>query len=243
MKHRKWLGLTFAALLPTLIACGDDGNGSAPDAEPLGSKVVKNRPFQLIAAPYTEIAETAVSLTRDPDTNSIYIDSFYGGAFPEGEVVTVWWAVFNKVSECTSPNAEIGALCGVPDMTANPAVEGALLYAGPHPIGSITVPSGGVDCPPHQICDPTFSERMTLNVIASDAEDDPFKNAGPGNGLNDALNSEIHIILQKHGAALTGDELLSQETEFNGGCKPGQTYEGVDGACALFQVAAFQPAE
>lgn len=250
MGHTKWLCIGLAALLPTLVACGDDGGddgNNTPDAAVVDidadtsvAPVVETKTFQLIADPYTELAGSSITLTRDPANGEVFIDSITATGLPEGEVVTVWWAAFNQVSECTSPNTSLGALCGVPDMTANPPVAGALLYGGPHPDGAVTVDATG---------EATFP-KLTLGVIAADAPADPFKNVGPGNGLNDALASEIHIILQKHGVALTGDELLSQETEFNGGCKTGQTgapdpdaNPPVPSRCALIHVAAFQPAE
>jgi hypothetical protein len=75
------------------------------------NSLVINHPVRLFSDPTIEIAETNAKLTRYADNIAIRADT---AELVPGNVVTLWWAVFNNPEFCVGP-------CAASDLT-NPAV-------------------------------------------------------------------------------------------------------------------------
>jgi hypothetical protein len=136
-------------------------------------------------------------------------------ALPAGEVVTLWWVIFNSPSHCATTT------CGPTDLD-NPLVLGSLQYGG----GAIVGPSGRAD----------FSGFLGLNDNTGFYVLPQFPNMpNPAPGLLSSKDAVVHLVIRKHGPASSDPETLrAQLYTFTGGCS-------VPNACANVQAAAFVP--
>jgi hypothetical protein len=110
-----------------------------------------------------------------------------------GAAYTVWWVVFNNPEYCEGP-------CNGPDLF-NPDVNGIVLYAAGHVIGSDGIGN--------------FAGHLAEGDTSGDSP--PAEFPGLDDGLVDASKAEIHLVLRTHGQPIPG--LVSEQIQtFLGGC-------------------------
>lgn len=146
-------------------------------------------------------------LTRTPGMVTVVVE---GANLEPGDAYTIWWVVFNNPAECSDE-------CGEDDIFTE---SGALNIAG------VEAAEIGIG-------------NATGNIAKADGTAEfgailrpgPFADTGhqllfPAGLVGDALltasgnNAEIHIVIQSHGQARGGPQLLSQLTYFEAGCTP-----------------------
>jgi hypothetical protein len=145
-----------------------------------------------------------------------------------GDVVTLWWVIFNNPEECAGP-------CGEADLFDGPegptGVEPSCLFAD----GSIVGGNGGA----------RFHDRLGIGE-ARDSCIDFFVEAvdgleGQDHGLTNPTGAEIHLVMRSHGPLIPG-MVSEQRSTFGGGCKE-FLGPGVDelqtGQCSDQQFAVF----
>lgn len=130
-----------------------------------------------------------------------------------GNVVTLWWAVFNNPEFCATPS------CTAPDLN-NPLVNGSVQYGG----GSIVGSGGRAD----------FSGYLDEGDNTGFEILPPFPNMpNPAPGIVDAKTATIHLVMRNHGPASADPVVLAQQlTTFLGGCS-------AMNPCANIQAAQF----
>ena len=133
-------------------------------------------------------------LIRD---NSGLTAVFDTSELPAGQVMTLWFIVFNNPEHCsTSP-------CTPPADLFTPGVEGDFHFASGH----VTGDSGNTSFAGHLgVGDTSGSGRVELGI------DD-------GVGLIDPYKAEVLLAIHSHGPALTGRDLKEQLSSFTGGCE------------------------
>ena len=108
---------------------------------------------------------------------------------------TVWWVVFNNPDACEGEGP-----CGPEDLF-NPDVNGVVLYAAGHVIGSDGIGN--------------FGGHLAEGDTSGDSPPAPFP--GLEDGLVDASVAEIHLVVRTHGEAIPG--LVPEQIQtFLGGC-------------------------
>jgi hypothetical protein len=118
----------------------------------------------------------------------------YTGAI-EGDVISLWYGVFNAPENCKDAVVSGIARCGVADLM-DATTDSSIIFAGSAVAGADGVVLFG----------------STLYV--GDAS-----KAQTGMGLKDALKADIHLVPRNHGQASTDPTVLNQQlTTFNGGC-------------------------
>ncbi len=113
---------------------------------------------------------------------------------PGGDVVTMWWVVFNHPENCSGPSAGHPFQCGRSDLS-NPAVEASVLFAA----GRVISAGGAVDYGAH------LSVGDTSGALF-------------GPGLLFPQSAHIHLVLHDHGPA--DPLIISQELHSFGVCNP-----------------------
>jgi hypothetical protein len=113
---------------------------------------------------------------------------------PAGDVVTMWWVVFNHPENCSGPSAGHPFQCGRSDL-GNPAVEASVLYAA----GRITSDGGAANYGAH------LSVGDTSGALF-------------GPGLLFPRSAHVHLVLHDHGPA--DPAIVSQELHSFGVCNP-----------------------
>jgi hypothetical protein len=139
-----------------------------------------------------------------------------------GEVHTLWWIVFNNPSACVGEGADEG--CGEDDIFLEPGVLNvdqvvAARIAIGNATGNVSKSDGTIE----------LGARLQAYAPGAAQADDghqilfvPSVFGGVGNNLltvrpNDA---EIHVIVQGHGQARGGPQILKQLSEVDYGCTP-----------------------
>jgi hypothetical protein len=102
-----------------------------------------------------------------------------------GDVVTVWYVIFNNPGNCSGADAESGPRCGLPDL-GNDKVGLSIMWAA----GSIGGRNGTANWAGH---------------IREGQLNPPHPVFGVGDGLTDARGAEVHLIVHSHGPARPGD--------------------------------------
>lgn len=154
-------------------------------------------------------------LERDDDEVEVRVRT--SGLEP-GNVVTLWWVVFNDRAACDGP-------CDDGDLT-DPDVKVDILYAD----GRIVRGNG----------------RVTLRAELEENDITGSVNEGllglPPVGLLDAEDAEIHVVVRDHGPRIPGLIRLMRTT-FGGGCAgvPPELGGGGPNVCADLQFAVHQP--
>lgn len=114
-----------------------------------------------------------------------------------GATYTVWWVVFNNPAACTHGAGDLQ--CGEGDLApfgGDPAVMSSALWATGHVVGNDGVA--------------TFAAR--LNVGRTHGQ------VLFGDGLLNAHQAEIHLVVRSHGAPIPG-MVKAQTHTFEGGCE------------------------
>ena len=170
-----------------------------------------------------EVANSEMTLVINTNNDTVIgQDVEINGVATVGNVYSLWWVLFNDGSECTAGGLG-GALCNAPDLMAGMGPTMAALGY----VGSDSVVADSTDL--------AFPGPYVLN-LAEVGDTDPNFLFGPG--LTSLEEAEIHLIVQNHGPALTGDLLEAQFTQFNGGCQMGEPNEGM---CSLQYVTSWLP--
>jgi hypothetical protein len=118
-----------------------------------------------------------------------------------GDAYTVWWVIFNDPSQCSAPG------CDEDDLFVNPADPSQGI--DPNGVGVWVGYAAG-----HVVGD---SGRASFAAGLS-AGDTSGTLLGTSAGLDDPFAAEVHLVLRRHGPALTGQALVEQITTFGGGC-------------------------
>ncbi len=113
---------------------------------------------------------------------------------PAGDVVTVWWVVFNHPENCSGPSAGHPFQCGRSDL-GNPAVGASVLFAAGRIIGD-----GG---------DAYYGAHLSVGDISG---------ALFGPGLLLPRSAHVHLVLHDHGPA--DPRIVSQELRSFDVCNP-----------------------
>jgi len=138
------------------------------------------------------------------------------------DTYTVWWVIFNKPENCTD-DTDISE-CGLGDL--NPLTNPSILYAAGHVVGG----------------------NGKGNFAGSLREGDlsgcqpPWDDFGLcGDGLEDAQNAAIHLLVRTHGPKIPG-MVNDQINTFAGGCTPGSSFGVGDGTnvCVDQQAVVFE---
>lgn len=158
------------------------------------------------------IPQAGASLSRNNDGVFATIST---SSLTPGNVVTLWWAVFNNPEHCATPG------CGAADLN-NPLVNGSAQYGG----GAIVGANGRAD----------FSGYLNEGDNTGFTILPPFPNMpNPSPGIVDAKTAVIHLVIRNHGAASADPVVLAQQlTTFLGGCS-------MTNPCANIQAAQFIP--
>lgn len=159
--------------------------------------------------------------------------SYHAVDLPPGQVVTMWFIVFNNPLACaTSP-------CGAPDIFNDDpnGPMGDFLWGG----GTIVGGSGKANIGGHlAVGDASRSGLLEIGMPQYVT------------GLTDPWNAEVHLMIHSHGPKQTGTELQSQLNSFTGGCylgflgNPFGIAEGFDdipaleGECSTIQGSVHQ---
>lgn len=123
-----------------------------------------------------------------------------------GDVVTLWWVIFNNPEACAD-----GA-CGEADLFDGPdgptGVEPSCVYSD----GSIVGGNGGA----------RFHDRLTVGE-SRDSCIDFFVEAvdeleGQDHGLTNPAGAEVHLVMRSHGPFIPG-MVQEQRSTFAGGCQ------------------------
>ena len=135
---------------------------------------------------------------------------------------SMWWIVWNKSENCESPNNCKAS----PDLGNSANVEVELLIAD-----GMVVGNDGIG---------TFSGSLKENDISGSANEIiGFLNFG---GLQNAMDSEIHLVLKSHGPAISG-ESNEQTSTFFGGCTTNlpnfSEIPDEEGECGVIMAAIF----
>lgn len=165
----------------------------------------------------SDVEGAAAKLTR---TNSGVSYSFRTTGLDKGHVVTMWWVIFNVPEECSNPIPEIGAQCGLPDLS-NPDVQSSVMGGQGHIVGK--------------------SGRSTHAAHLREGEITTYHPAFVGSpGLLDAMEAEIHLVLRTHGPMIPG-MISEMRSTFEAACTPASSNGFGDGPneCADLQAAAF----
>lgn len=166
------------------------------------------------------------------DTDAVWTRTHTTG-LPRGDVVTLWWVIFNHPDPCEHGEGDIA--CGVGDLFDGPdgatGVEPACVYGD----GSLVGGNGTA----------RFHDRLSIGE-ARDSCIDFFVAAvpeweGTDHGLTNPEGAEIHLVLRSHGPRIPG-LVEAQRSTFAGGCEefldPGIT-ELEAGQCSDVQLALF----
>ena len=155
--------------------------------------------------------------------------NFRAAGVPAGQVMTLWFVIFNNPDGCfTTP-------CGLPDLVENPAAEADFLWGE----GNIVDASGKLELSGHlPIGDMSRSAFVELGA----------PEVAPG--LLAPRTAEVHLMLHSHGPVLEGETLVEQLNSFTGGCVEFLGPDGIaagpddipsdDGECTTFQVSVHQ---
>lgn len=131
-------------------------------------------------------------------TNNKISMTFKVDGLNPGHAYTIWWVIWNKPEECTTPYA-----CDVVDFDMSEVVEVDALYAAGHVVGN----SGKGN----------FSGSLKESDT-SGSINDLF--ALPAYGLQDARTAEVHLVLRDHGPKIPG-QVNDQINFYPGGCVTG----------------------
>ncbi len=149
-------------------------------------------------------------LTR---TEGMLLASVEAAGLEPGDVYTVWWVVFNNPAGCSASCGEDDIFVdGDPAKGLNVAgVEAAQIGIG-NATGNIAKSDGTAE----------FGARLKRNDGDASGHQILFPAGLDGDGVLTASgnDAEVHLVIQGHGQARGGNQLLSQLTYFEAGCTP-----------------------
>lgn len=144
------------------------------------------------------------------------------GRLVPGHAYSMWWIIWNKSENCASPNNCMAS----PDLGNSAEVEVELLIAD-----GMVVGNDGIG---------RFSGTLKENDISGSANQTiGFSNFG---GLQNAMDSEIHLVLKSHGPEIQGQS-NEQISTFFGGCTTNlpnfSEVPDEEGECGVIMAAVF----
>ena len=156
------------------------------------------------------VPQSGGSLSRNND--AVFGQISTSGLTP-GNVVTVWWSIFNNPEYCAAP------VCAASDFN-NPLVNGSLQYGG-----GLIVGAGGRA---------SFAGYLAEGDNTGFYLNPAFPNLpNPAPGIVDTKSAQIHMAIRNHGPASADPAVLAlQLTTFPGGCS-------MANPCATVQAAPF----
>lgn len=201
----------------TPLEVGDAGLHSESPVSQAGSAADPTTSSVHWLSDLSDVEGATAQLTR---TTSGASYSFRTTGLDAGHVVTMWWVIFNVPSECEHPVDEIGAACGLEDLS-NPDVQASVMGGDGHIVGA--------------------SGRSTHAGHLREGEISTYHPDFVGSpGIIDAMEAEIHLVLRTHGPMIPGmiDEMRST---FEAACTPESSNGHGNGPneCADLQAAAF----
>lgn len=183
--------VTFlAAGLPAAFLASPDAQAAAP----------ANTGSQITVSPAVwGWGEPTDGTTRLVRRDSGLSATFHAVDLPPGQVVTLWFIVFNNPSAC------VASPCGPPDIFENaPGGPAADFHWGG---GTIVGGSGKANLGGHlAVGDTSGSGLLEIGFP---------EYLSP---LTDPWNAEVHLVVHSHGPKQTGADLKSQLNSFTGGC-------------------------
>ena len=134
------------------------------------------------------IPQAGASLSRN---NSAVFGTISTSGLTPGNVVTLWWAIFNNSDFCAAP------VCAASDLN-KARVKGSLQYGG----GAIVGAGGRAD----------FAGYLAVDDNAGFTFPAVFPNLpNPAPGILDAKRAQIHLVIRDHGPASSDPGLLQQQ--------------------------------
>lgn len=171
-------------------------------------------------------ADTPVGTSRLVRNNSGLSATFQTSSLPAGQVMTLWFVIFNNPAACfTSP-------CGLDDLLANEDAQADFLWGA----GNIVGGSGRGNLGGHlRVGEVSRSAFIELGAPEAAV------------GLIDPFGAEVHLMLHSHGPLVPGRTLKAQLNSFLGGCEMFLGPDGIAagpedvpsavGECSTFQVS------
>lgn len=162
-------------------------------------------------------------LTRISDDSLVTV-VVEGAGLEPGDVHTLWWVVFNNPDECSDPCGEDDIFADTPSGLNEATIAAAQIAIG-NATGNVAKSNGTV-------------ELGAALRVGDDADHQvlfvPSVFGGTGDHLLnvDPDDAEFHVIVQTHGNARGGPQLLKQLSNVEFGCTPG---------CADIQFAVHAP--
>ena len=123
--------------------------------------------------------------------------TFHSSGLPAGQVVTMWFVIFNEPGACSSTP------CGLADLLFNEDAKGDFLVGA----GSVIGGSGSGN----------FGAHLQVGDVGGSA----FPEIGMPErviGLTDPRTAQVGLLLHSHGPKASGQVLASQLSSFTGGC-------------------------
>jgi hypothetical protein len=146
-------------------------------------------------------------LTR---TEGMLLASVEAAGLEPGDAYTVWWVVFNNPAGCSAPCGEDDIFTAEGDLNV-PGVIAAEIGIG-NATGNIAKSDGTAE----------FGARLKRNDGDASGHQILFPAGLAGDSVLTASgdDAEVHLIIQGHGQARGGPQLLSQLTFVETGCTP-----------------------
>lgn len=159
-------------------------------------------------------------LTRTADSVLVVVEA--EGLVP-GDVHTLWWVVFNNPDGCSAPCGEDDIFLPNGDLNV-PGVMAAEIGIG-NASGNIAKADGTIELGGHLAQGDTEAGNGHQILFAAGLAGDSLLTAAPA-------DAEVHVIVQSHGKARGGPELLEQLSYVDANCTPD---------CADLQAAIHTP--
>ena len=193
--------ITAAALAAAVVLAG---LGASTPAEADRATISSTVPFIFASGPGdfsdvgTPVEGAHSQLVRHEGGVSM---TFRTTGLVRGDAYTVWWVIFNDPSQCSPP------MCGEDDVFVDPSDPSQGI--DPNGVGIWVGSAAG-----HVVGN---SGRSSF-AASLGVGDTSGQLLGTSAGLDDPFQAEVHLVLRRHGPALTGQALMEQFTTFGGGC-------------------------
>jgi hypothetical protein len=203
MNRTRYTVLCWCVVLFTLALAGNVSSQSN-ESDNVKTSIAK---VQTFLSPFAVIPYAGASLSRNNDS---VFGTISTSGLPQGEVVTLWWAIFYNPEFCSTPG------CLAMDLN-NPAVNGSLQFGG----GQVVGPNGRADFGGYlAVGDNTGFHFLSPSM------------PNPAPGVVNPKGATIHLVIRKHGPASEDPTILNQQlSSFGGGCSVNP--------CANIQAALF----
>ena len=147
-------------------------------------------------------------LTR---TEGMLFSSIEADNLTPGNAYTVWWIVFNDPDKCSAPGCGEDDIFNEDSTLNTQGVMEAKISVG-NATGNIAKSDGTAE----------FGAQLTRDGGNADGHQILFPAGLQGDSVLTASgnDAEVHVVVQNHGRARGGSQLLSQLSYFESGCTP-----------------------